>query len=103
MGNEATIGWLRHAEIKHGRVAMAAFVGYCVHANGIQFPWAPVGGTVPHTTNPPELWDAVPAAAQFQVSQRSLRRQSSCPQNRGQRHTAAATRAASRSHPAAPL
>ena len=79
-GNEATIGFLRHAEIKHGRVAMAGFVGYIVGANKIAFPWAIAGGPlagvgpfedVPGETimfsdianagAPMDQWDALPS------------------------------------------
>jgi hypothetical protein len=67
--SEETIGFLRHAEIKHGRVAMFAFVGYIVHANGIKFPWPmQMDGTgFPDNTNPPELWDQVSDAAKWQI------------------------------------
>jgi hypothetical protein len=66
--NEATIGFLRHAEIKHGRVAMAGFVGFIVHANNIRFPWAPVGGmAIPEGLSPPDLWNAIPVEAQLQI------------------------------------
>ena len=67
-----TIGWFRHAEIKHGRVAMAAFVGFCVQSNGIYFPWALTTSGITHADisaagGPADQWDALPTAAKLQI------------------------------------
>jgi len=74
-----TIGWFRQAEIKHGRVAMAAFVGYCLQSNGVVFPWALqksfAGYDVPTITfsdiaaagGPADQWDALPTPAKLQI------------------------------------
>ncbi len=74
---EATLGWFRHAEIKHGRVAMAAFVGFCLQSNGFVFPWALTGGAFGGKTTmfadigaaggPGDQWDALPVEAKLQI------------------------------------
>jgi len=67
--SEATIGFLRQSEIKHGRVAMAAFVGYCVQSN-VHFPWKMTlaGDDFPSTDlSPEQQWDALPDLSKWQI------------------------------------
>ena len=47
---------------------MAGFVGYCVHANGIHFPWKVPGDElcVPGVS-PPALWQGIPDEAKWQI------------------------------------
>lgn len=67
--NEATIGFLRQAEIKHGRVAMAAFVGYVVQSNFVApYPQSLSGAMAPGTDLTPEAqWDESDVNARLQI------------------------------------
>jgi hypothetical protein len=69
MGSEETLAWYRHSEVKHGRVAMAAFVGWWAvgagfHlpgelAHGLEFGAIPSKGLA--------AWDAVPGWGKAQM------------------------------------
>jgi len=69
LGNEGTIGYLRHAEIKHGRVAMAGFLGYLAGSTELvsgPHKILPYRGYEPGLT-PPEQWDAIPLYGKLQI------------------------------------
>jgi len=69
--DEELIAWFRHAEIKHGRVAMAAFVGFTVQSIGVYFPWNMAGDLSCAALNavggPGAQWDALPTAGKAQI------------------------------------
>mmetsp|Transcript_10843 Transcript_10843/g.19451 ORF Transcript_10843/g.19451 Transcript_10843/m.19451 type:complete len:255 (+) Transcript_10843:73-837(+) len=72
MGSERTLRWFRHAEIKHGRVAMAAMVGLLFHINHIHFPGylSPTFGVSFESLSkmgPFEAWNNIPLLGQLQI------------------------------------
>jgi len=72
LGSPATLKFFRAAEIKHGRVAMAAMVGFLVHINHIHFPGmlSPTFGVsfeALSAKGPFEAWDSIPLLGQIQI------------------------------------
>jgi len=84
LGSPATLAWFRHAELKHCRVAMAAFTGWLVAAGnqlaiangheGVHFPGAcsawQTGTTfadIAAAGGPMEQWQAVPEVGKLQI------------------------------------
>ena len=72
--DEASIGFLRHAEIKHGRVAMAGFIGYIIHESGARWPFAfePYTDAAAYYApyeglSAPAVWAALPEISKVQI------------------------------------
>ena len=66
---EENIGWWRHAEIKHGRVAMAGFLGFVAQCTPLvsgEHGTLPYRGYVAGVT-PQEQWDNIPLLAKLQI------------------------------------
>merc|ERR1719377_505076 len=68
-GEVATIGFLRQAEIKHGRVAMAGFLGFCAQCTPLvsgNHAILPYRGYVAGVT-PQEQWENIPLIGKLQI------------------------------------
>mmetsp|Transcript_4508 Transcript_4508/g.13347 ORF Transcript_4508/g.13347 Transcript_4508/m.13347 type:complete len:263 (+) Transcript_4508:62-850(+) len=66
---EANIGWFRHAEIKHGRIAMAGFLGFIAQCTDLvsgEHATPPYRGFVAGVT-PQEQWDNIPLIGKLQI------------------------------------
>ena len=69
LDNDQTVGYLRHVEIKHDRVAMAAFLGDCVQCLGVvkgEHKFLPYCGYVADVS-PQEQWDNIPVIGKLQI------------------------------------
>jgi hypothetical protein len=69
VGQEATIGWLRHSELKHGRIAMAGFLGFIAGCTPIvsgEHKFLPYRGYVANVS-PQEQWDNIPLYGKLQI------------------------------------
>lgn len=70
IGSEETFAWFQAAELKNGRCAMLATVGYLIQGAGLHFP-----GMLSHDISfaslsnlkPLEQWEAVPDAGKAQI------------------------------------
>ena len=69
IGTDETLSWYRHAEVKHGRVAMAAFVGWWAVGAGLRLPgdlsYGQAFSSIP--SKGLEAWDAVPGWGKAQL------------------------------------
>jgi hypothetical protein len=69
LGSDETIAWFRHSEIKHGRVAMAAFVGWWAVGAGWRLPGELSYGldfaSIP--SKGLDAWEAVPGWGKVQM------------------------------------
>ncbi|GMH78565.1 hypothetical protein TL16_g07854 [Triparma laevis f. inornata] len=70
IGSDETLAWFRHAEVKHGRVAMAAFTGWAVVGAGLHLPGDLTRAGL-HFADIPKAglaaWDATPGIGKVQM------------------------------------
>lgn len=69
--NDEGLAWLRHAELKHGRVAMAAFVGWLTTGGlGLTLPYDLTLSGMKFSdlgTSPLAAWDSIPDDGKWQI------------------------------------